>query len=80
MRDYYDHITDQDALREQAKIIPNGPLGVILQPEIKLEGEIPDVAKDIVTKFLKGQVESIEAITELENLKRKIRESEILRP
>jgi hypothetical protein len=81
MRDWYDHISEQDAIEEQARIMPNGPLGMLLQPEIKIDGELPPESKDIVNRFLKGDVGSIEAMTELEKLKRKTNEADtVLKP
>ena len=80
MRDWYDNPTEQDAIQEQATVIPNGPLGTLLQPEIKVEGDIPDEAKDLFQRYISGELGSIELMTELENLKRKINEDGVLRP
>ena len=80
MRDYYDHITEHEAIAEQARIIPNGPIGTLLQPDVKMEGDIPDEAKDLYNRFFNDEIGELEFARMLGEIKRKMNEASILKP
>ncbi|HIH00795.1 TPA: hypothetical protein HA259_01705 [Thermoplasmata archaeon] len=69
MRDWYDAPGVEEAFREQAERIPNGPLGVIEPPEIEVTDDLPKDVSAMVSQFLDGSMGTLELIDALEKHK-----------
>jgi hypothetical protein len=81
MRDWYDHISEHDAIEEQAQVLPYGPIGTLLRPDIKVEGDLPTEAKDLYSRFFKNEIGELELAKKLGELKRKMNEADdVLKP
>jgi len=68
MRDWYDSPQDEDILREQRDILPNGPIG-FLCPRIEITPGIPEEALSIVSEYLSGAIGTMDFMNQMENLK-----------
>jgi hypothetical protein len=73
MRDWYDSPQDEDILREQREVLPDGPIGFLF-PRIEISAGIPEEAMTIVSEYLSGMIGTMDFVNQMESLK--VRQSE----
>jgi hypothetical protein len=71
MRDWYDNPHVEDILDEQASVLPNGPLGVLVPPEVKLVSEMPEEAVALLRAYLACELGTMEYATRIESVRAK---------
>ena len=72
MRDWYDNPHVEDILEEQACVLPKGPLGILVPPEVKLISAMPEEASSLLQAYLAGEPGTMEFAARIETLRVKI--------
>jgi hypothetical protein len=70
MRDFYDNPPEEEVFEEQAKCIPQGPLGTLKRIEIL--GSIPEEVGIMWSAYLEGKIGTMEFAGQVEALRNRI--------
>ena len=71
MRDWYDNPHIEDIFDEQASALPNGPLGILVPPEVKLISAMPEEAVALLQAYLAGELGTMEYAARIESVRAK---------
>jgi len=71
MRDWYDNPHIEDILDEQESVLPNGPLGTLVPPEVKLVSAMPEEAVALLQAYLTGDLGTMEYASRIESVRAK---------
>jgi hypothetical protein len=69
MRDWYDNPRLEDIFEEQSAKLPDGPLGLLEPPEIKLISGLSPKAVTILQTYLSGKIGTMEFASRIEALR-----------
>jgi hypothetical protein len=66
MRDWYDNPGHNDIFDEQSTVLPDGLLGTLKPPEIKIIEAFPSDALSILREYMDGRIGTMEMATRME--------------
>ncbi len=69
MRDWYDNPRLEDIFDEQSSKLPNGPLGLLEPPEVKLVDGLSPAAVKLLRMYLGGQLTTMEFASQMEAIR-----------
>jgi len=72
MRDWYDTPRLEDVLEEQATVLPNGPLGLLHAPSVRVESGLPKEVVELAEEYLAGKLGTMEFAQRMEAIQRRI--------
>ena len=69
MRDWYDNPRLEEIFAEQSAKLPDGPLGLLAPPEIKLVSGLSPKAVTLLQAYLNGKIGTMEFASRIEALR-----------
>jgi len=69
MRDWYDNPRLEDIFDEQATKLPNGPLGLLEPPEVKLVSGLSPKAVALLHQYMSGKIGTRDFVDRLADLR-----------
>lgn len=79
MRDWYDAPNVEDMLDEQASVLPNGPLGILKVPEIRMRGDLSPEVVSLVRQYLDNKMLTREFADQMETMRLRSRDAVLTR-